>query len=130
MFVPLAVQTPPAQLTVGRARLRREPGTSKFARLKILKIYVRNSRFVRSLNLNRLLRSRSNCWKFGPRRKFRGTSPNVPGAGVVNAAGFRIKRSFVRYGLTPGTRLGRRTLRDAPPPGVFTTAMKPAGSGL
>src|SRR4029078_9628817 len=116
MFAPLAEQTPAAQLTAGSARFRRDPGMSKFARLKRLKISVRNSRLVVSLNLNRLFRIRSNCWKFGPRKKFLGTSRKVPRAGVVSAAGFRINRSFVRYGLTPGTRFGRRTLRDAPPP--------------
>src|SRR5438105_286245 len=96
----------------------------------MLKISVLNSKFVDSLNLNRLLRIRSACMKFGPRRKFLGTLPKDPGAGVVNAAGLRINRSFVKYGFTPGMRSGRRTLRDAPPPGVFTTAVKPTGSGL
>src|SRR5437870_10313335 len=114
----------------GSARLRREPGTSKFARLKTLKTSVLNSRFVLSENLMRLMKTRSNCWKLGPRKKFLGTLPKVPGAGVVNAAGFRISRSFVKYGLTPLIRSGRRTLRDAPPLGVFTTVMKPGGSGF
>ncbi len=103
---------------------------SKFARLKILKTSVLNSRFVVSLNLNRLFKITSTCLKFGPRKKFRGTLPNVPGAGIVKAAGFKRLRSLFRYGLTPGIRSGRRTLRDAPPPGVLTTAIKPAGSGF
>src|SRR5437660_10321355 len=93
----------------------------------MLKISVLNSRFIVSENLKRLLKIRSNCLKLGPRRKFRGALPKVPGAGVVKAAGFRINRSLVKYGFTPGTRSGRRTLRDAPPPGVLTTPMKPAG---
>src|ERR1700686_1520360 len=96
----------------------------------MLKISVLNSRFVVSENLKRLLKTRSNCWKFGPRRKFLGTLPNVPGSGVVKAAGFRTFRSLLRYGFTPGIRSGRRTLREAPPPGVFMTAMKPGGSGF
>src|SRR6266404_3544550 len=127
MLAPLTLQTPAAQATVGSAKFKREPGVSKFARLKILKTSVLNSRFVLSENLKRFMKTRSNCWKFGPRRKFRGTLPNFPGAGVVNAAGFRMSRSLVRKGLTPGSKSGRRTLRDAPPPGVFTTAIKPAG---
>src|ERR1041385_142101 len=121
---------PFARLTVGRARFRREPGISKFARLKRLKISVRNSRFALSVNLIRLLKMISNCWKFGPRNAFRGTLPKVPGCGVVNAAGFKIKRSLLRYGFTPGTKSGLRTLREAPPPGVLTTAMNPGGNGL
>src|SRR5260370_22163814 len=124
MLLPLAVQTPPEQLTAGRARFKREPGMSKFARLKTLKISVLNSRFVVSENLKRLLKTRSTCLKFGPRRKFRGTLPKVPGAGVVNAAGFSRLRSLFRYGLAPGTRSGRRTLRDDPTPGVLTTPIK------
>src|ERR1044072_3990184 len=93
----------------------------------MLKISVLNSRLVFSENLNRLFRTISIWRKFGPRKKLRGTSPKVPGAGVVNAAGFSIERSFVKYGFTPGIRFGRRTFRDAPPPGVLTTARNPAG---
>src|SRR6185295_7867545 len=96
----------------------------------MLKISVRNSRLVVSENRIRLLKIKSNCWNFGPRRALRGTSPKVPGSGVVKAAGLSMRRSLLRYGFTPETRLGRRTLRDAPPPGVFTTAMKPGGNGF
>src|SRR5437764_13678221 len=90
MLAPLAVQIPTGQLTVGKARFKREPGTSKLARFKMLNISVLNSRFTFSVNLKRLFRTRSNCLKSGPRKKFRGALPNVPGAGVVNAAGLRI----------------------------------------
>src|SRR5215471_5319841 len=113
----LIAKTPPVWLTVGSARLRVVPGLLKFARLKILKISVRISRLVVSVNLNFLLKMASNCWKFGPYRKFRGVLPKVPGAGAVNAAGLTINRSaLTRYGLTPATKSGRRTLREAPPP--------------
>src|SRR6267378_2503342 len=94
----------------------------------MLKISVLNSRFFDSENLMRLFKTRSNCLKPGPGRKFLGTLPKVPGAGVANAAGFKMSRSLVKYGLTPGTRSGRRTLREAPPPGVFTTVIKPGGN--
>src|SRR5215210_3944938 len=96
----------------------------------MLKISVRNSRFFDSENLMRLFRTRSNCRNPGPRKKFLGTLPNVPGAGVAKAAGFKIRRSLVKNGLTPATRSGRRTFREAPPPGVLTTAMNPGGNGL
>src|SRR6185295_10667676 len=96
----------------------------------MLNISVLNSRFTLSLNLIRLLKTRSNCWNFGPVKKFRGALPKVPGAGVAKAAGFIVRRSFVRYGFTPAMRSGRRTLRDAPPPGVLTTALNPGGNGL
>src|SRR5882762_3808303 len=93
--------------------------------LKILNISVRNSSFAVSVNLNRLFRIRSNCRKFGPRRALRGRFPKVPGAGVAKAAGFNIDLSLFRYGLTPETMLGLLILRELPPPGVLTTAVKP-----
>ena len=83
-------------VTLGKAKFKREPGMSKLARLKTLKISVLNSRFVVSVNLKRLLKMRSNWRKFGPRRKFLGTLPKAPGAGVVKAAGFKMSRSLVR----------------------------------
>src|SRR3981081_1818127 len=101
---------------------------SKFVRLKTLKISVRNSRFIDSENRKRLLKTRSNCLKFGPRSALRGRLPNVPGAGVANAAGFKIFRSLFKYGLTPEIKSGRRTFRELPPPGVLTTPMKPGGN--
>src|SRR6267143_6370263 len=96
----------------------------------MLKISVLNSRLVDSEKLMRMFKTISNCLKLGPRKELRGTLPNVPGAGVANAAGFRMSRSLDKYGLTPATRSGRRTLREAPPPGVLMTAMKPGGNGL
>src|SRR6266550_6760047 len=96
----------------------------------MLKTSVLNSRFVDSENLMRLFRTTSNCLKLGPRKACRGRLPNVPGAGVAKAAGFKMSRSLDKYGLTPATRSGRRTLREAPPPGVLITAVKPGGNGL
>src|SRR6185369_15390711 len=129
--MPAGQTTPPAfgaQLIVGSALFKVVDGTAKFVKLKMLKISVRNSRFVDSVIGKRLFRTRSNCLKFGPRSALRGRSPNVPGSGIENAAGLIRLRSLFRYGLTPGTMFGRRTFRDAPPPGVLTTPMKPTGS--
>src|SRR5438876_8500265 len=94
-------------------------GFAKLVRLKILKISVRNSNFAVSVSRNRLLKIISNWRKFGPRRAFLGRLPNVPGAGVANAAGFNIDRSLFKYGFTPATMSGRRTFRELPPPGVL-----------
>src|SRR6185369_17805469 len=77
----------PVEETVGSALFRVVDGTAKFAKLKMLKISVRNSRFVDSVIAKRLLSTRSNCRKFGPRRALRGKSPKVPGIGIENAAG-------------------------------------------
>ena len=50
-----------------------------------------------------------------------------PGCGVANAAGFRNSSPpSLMNGSTPGTRSGRRMLRDAPPPGVLMTAVRSA----
>src|ERR1041384_7264768 len=95
----------------------------------MLKISVRNSRFTLSENRKRLLKIRSNCLKLGPFKAFRGRFPNVPAAGIANAAGFKKFRSLFKYGLMPGSKFGRRNCRDAPPPGELTTAVKPTGKG-
>src|SRR6185369_7560746 len=129
--MPAGQTTPPAfgaQLIVGSALFRVVDGTAKFVKLKMLKISVRNSRLVDSVSAKRLLSTRSNCLKFGPRSAFRCRSPKVPGAGIEKAAGLSRLRSLLRYGLTPGIRLGRRMLREAPPPGVLITPTNPIGS--
>src|SRR5262245_55535003 len=95
----------------------------------MLKISVRNSRFTVSVNLNRLLKIKSSWLKFGPWRKLRGTLPRVLGSGVAKASGFKISRSAFKNGSTPGTRFGRRTFREAPPPGVLITPTNPGGRG-
>src|SRR5262245_20952602 len=118
------------QVRLGNAKFNRDPGMSKFGRLNRLKISVRNSRFIDSVIGKRLLKIRSNCLKSGPRKAFRGTLPKAPGAGAAKAAGFSRFRSLFKYGLTPETKSGRRTFRDAPPLGVLTTAMNPEGNGF
>src|SRR6185503_19652035 len=120
----------PAVVIVGSALFSVVDGTAKFVLLKTLNISVRNSMFDDSVSLKRLLRMRSNCVNFGPRNALRSRSPNAPGSGIENAAGLMMLRSLFTYGLAPAMRLGRRTLRDAPPPGVFTTPMKPSGNGF
>src|SRR6266446_5322951 len=62
----------------------------------------------------------SACTSFGPCSAPRCRLPNVPGAGVAKAAGF--KNPFGRNGFTPGMRSGRRTFLELPPPGVLITA--------
>src|SRR6476620_3404058 len=94
----------------------------------MLKTSVRNSKFIVSETRNFFARIKSTCLKLGPESALRGKSPNSPGAGVANAAGLIKLRSLFKYGLTPATRFGRRILRDAPPPGVLTTATKPVGN--
>jgi hypothetical protein len=65
--------------------------------------------------------------KVGPWIELRSRLPNVPGAGVANAAGLRNTRPpFSTKGFTPGTRSGRRTLRDEPPRGVLMIAARSA----
>ena len=72
-------------------------------------------------------KKKSICLKFGPWIELRSRLPNVPGIGAANAAGFRNSRPpSLMNGSTPGTRSGRRTLREAPPPGVLITATRPA----
>ena len=62
----------------------------------------------------------STCRKPGPWIELRSRLPNVPGAGVANAAGFRNSSPpSLMNGSTPGTRSGRRMLRELPPPGVL-----------
>ena len=78
----------------GSALFSVELGLAKFARLKMLKNSERNSKFLFSLIGNRLARMRSNCWKFGPLKAFRGKFPYVPGSGIAKAAGFRKLRSL------------------------------------
>src|SRR3954451_8634644 len=75
---------------------------------------------------NRLATTRSTCANDGPRSASRFRLPNSPGAGIENAAGLSHCSPSLRYGLTPGTRLGRRTPREAPPPGVLMTAVQVA----
>ena len=53
----------------------------------------------------------------------------MPGCGVANAAGFRNSSPpSSMNGSTPGTRSGRRVLREAPPPGVLMTATRSAAA--
>src|SRR6476660_1473040 len=95
--------------------------------LKMLKISIRTSPLGPLLGPIRLATTASTCQKFGPWIELRSRLPFVPGFGVVNAAGLRKSSppSLIN-GLTPGTRLGRRTFREAPPPGVLTTAVRSA----
>src|ERR1043165_9352554 len=81
-----------------------------------------------SVNLNRLSSITSACQKPGPENALRGRSPNVPGAGVANAAGLMKFRSLFRNGSAPAIKSGRRMLRQLSPPGVLTTATNRAGS--
>src|SRR6185369_13153380 len=119
---------PAPSVTLGSALFRVVDGTAKFVLLKMLNISVRNSIFVDSVRAKRLLKTKSNWLKLGPRKAFRGTSPNCPGPGIANAAGLIRLRSLFRYGLTPGMKLGRRMFREAPPPGVLITPTNPIGS--
>lgn len=112
----------------GSGLFKVEAGFPKFARLKILKISVRNSRLYLSEKRKRLLKIKSNCLKLGPVSTLRGKSPKAPAKDAANAAGFKKLRSLLRYGLTPATRFGRRVCLDEPPPGALTTAINPAGS--
>ena len=69
----------------------------------------------------------STCFELGPWIALRSRLPNVPGAGVAKAAGFRNSRPpSLMNGSTPGIRSGRRTLREAPPPGTLMIAVRPA----
>jgi hypothetical protein len=54
--------------------------------------------------------------------------PFVPGFGVVNAAGIQEQQSAVLdvRDPQPDTRIRTRVERDAPPPGVLTTAVRSA----
>src|SRR5262245_45145558 len=101
---------------------------AKFVTLKRLKNSVRKSRLVFSERPNLLLSTKSSCRELGPRSALRGRLPNVPGWGVVNAAGLMRLRSLLRYGFTPGIRSGRRVARLEPPPGVLITAVRPAAA--
>ena len=87
---------------------------------------MRNSTLADSVMANFLARIRSCCMNLGPWIWLRTRLPNVPGFGIAKAAGLRIVRSLLRNGSTPGTRSGRRTLRELPPPGVLMTAVRPA----
>ena len=70
---------------------------------------------------NFLLSVISNCCSPGPVRLLRAELPKEPAAGIENAAGFSQFSPFCRYGSTPATTSGRRTLRLLPPPSVLTT---------
>ena len=74
------------KLSDGKALLSVVDGLAKLVWLKILNISVRNSIFIVSVNLNRLFSIRSACQKPGPDNSLRVKFPNVPGAGVANAA--------------------------------------------
>ena len=71
-------------------------------------------------NWKSLLNIMSSCTNSGPRSALRGRLPNVPGCGVVNAAGLSQRTSSFRYGSTPGTMSGRCVPRLLPP-GMFVT---------
>src|SRR5215471_4960843 len=92
----------------------------------MLKNSALNSTFDPSVILKRLFITTSACQKFGPCSELRLRLPNVPGAGIANAAGLRNWRSLPRNGLTPAIKSGRRTFRDDPPPGVLITNEHPA----
>src|ERR1043165_2446795 len=99
----------------------------------MLKNSALNSTLAVSVRRKRLFITMSACQKFGPCSELRTRLPNVPGDGMAKAAGLRNWRSLPRNGLTPGIRSGRRTLRDAPPPGVLITAVTivvPAGHAV
>ena len=114
----------------GRELFRVVDGLMKFVWLKMLNTSVLNSKFIVSVIRNRLVTIMSACQNPGPESSLRGKFPNVPGAGVANAAGLIKLRSLLRNGFAPEIRSGRRMLRDAPPPGVFTTAANPVGKAL
>ena len=50
--------------------------------------------------------TRSACQKSGPRRKLRGRLPNVPGCGVVNAAGLSQRTPSRQVGIHAGDQVG------------------------
>ena len=113
---------------LGKALLSVVDGFAKLVWLKMLNISVRSSKFIVSLNLNRLARIISNCLKPGPDSSLREKLPHCPASGIANAAGLIKLRSWFRNGSTPAIRSGRRILRELPPPGVFTTATNPTGN--
>src|SRR5258707_1357872 len=72
---------------------RTDGGAAKLVKLKMLKISARNSTLRVSAKGNLRFKIRSNCRKFGPRRKFLGRLPKVPGLGIAKAAGLNSVRS-------------------------------------
>ena len=69
--------------------------------------------------------SRSTCLKPGPRSDAALHVAEGAGRRDGERRGVQPLQAVLRgTGSTPGTRSGRRTLRDAPPPGVLMTAMQ------
>src|SRR5262249_23928195 len=106
-------------------------GFEKLARSNRLKTSIRNSTLL-GPEIGKGFDSTRSVWlKPGPCSEPRSRLPKVPGFGVANAAGFRNSTPPLwRNGSTPGTRSGRRTLRELPPPGVLISAVRPAAGLL
>ena len=77
----------------------------------MLNISTRNWSPCDCANRKSLLNIRSSCQNSGPRRKLRGRLPNVPGCGVVKAAGLSQRHAVLQIRVDAGNEVG--TLRAA-----------------
>src|SRR5215469_9583872 len=96
----------------------------------MLKNSARNSRLLLSVSRVSFDREKSICLKLGPKTELRGQFPNVPVAGIANAAGLNqlVMDLFVAYGLTPGMQSGRWLVKLKLPyvfPGMYTVSAMP-----